>query len=780
MIAMKPMRFVSLLLVAFCTAPLAGAQPAAPSPQPDPPAAESRTHREAARAREAALPPPSAYDGHPKLAIILVIDQFREDYLDRWRADFKGRGFDLFLDHGAYFPDCYYDYANLKTAPGHAAIGTGAYTDGNGIASNDWWDLSRNQRRPVTSVEDDRYQLIGLPSGEKGEASSPRNLLASTVGDELRLATQGQAKVFGISLKDRAAILPSGAAANGAFWIDHKTGAFVTSTYYMDRLPDWAVSFDSGGSAAQAEQEAGVANVTDFYDQVGGTPAANDYELNFAEALIQGEQLGQRNVTDLLTISLSANDIVGHAHGPDSPEEHAMVDALDGQLDSFFTWLDKNIPGGLGNVWVALTADHGVAPEMTTAAQYGLNAAPIDMNKLIAALNYAINMKFSPGEKINYILPNQELPYLSLNQPEFMKAGINEQEAELAVQQALPAAFQAQVPPAALKPLPAPQPPAQPPANPIPGTQPPGGTASSPGASQTPAGQSSAPPAQAQPNQPQPAQPQTTPPSPSQPQATQPQPPQASGTQPKPTAQPQADTAPMGATKNGTAPAAPAQGEEEQAAPSPNAMAQPPTNRLPPRPVLFRSYTRQQLADGPYPPTPWGELLAHSYSSNGGWYVMIVPAAFQMGATKGTNHFSPWSYDRHVPLGLYGAPFNPGIYRGRVQPVDIASTFAALLGINQPSASVGQILTQALKPAAEVKYPKEPVAHTRRGAETHRGDGAHRPAAHPAETKPAEHPAEHPAAPQKQPPAKTAPQGTPQAAQPAGQQTPAAAGAKPQ
>ena len=460
----------------------------------------------------------------------------------------------------------------------------------------------------MTAVEDERYKLVGVPASSMPAnaqyvtGSSPRNLLASTVGDELRLATQGQAKVFGVSLKDRAAILPSGAAANGAFWTDPVSGDFITSTFYMPQLPDWATAFNSSGAINLAAQNAGVPNLTNFYSQVGGTPAANEYELNFAEALIQGVQLGQRDVTDLLTISLSANDIMGHAQGPDSPDEHEMVDTLDTQLDTFFTWLDKNIPGGLANVWIALSADHGVAPVPATAAQYGLNAATIDLPKLSEALNYAINMKFSPGEKLDYILPHQELPYISLNQSEFMKAGINEAEAEAAVQQALPPAIASLSPP----------PPEPPPSD-------------SPVANGHPA-------------------------------------------------------------------------------------LQPSDKRLPPHPVLFRSYTREQLAEGALPPTPWGTLIAHSYSPNGGWYVMVIPADFQMEQmnSAATTHISPCSYDRHVPLAFYGAPFAPGTYYNRVQPVDLAATYAALLGINQPSASVGRILTEALKPESEVTYPKPP------------------------------------------------------------------------
>ena len=550
----------------------------------------------------------TAYNNHPRLVIILILDQFRADYLERYRADFKDNGFDLFLDHGAWFPDCYFDYANTKTAPGHAAIGTGAYTDGNGIGSNAWWDLNRNKKRPVSAVEDGRYALVGLPAGETSTpGASPRNLLASTVGDELRLDTMGQSEVWSISLDDLAAILPAGAAANGAFWVDPASGRFITSSYYMPQLPNWAATFDDGGRIAQARQEAGaMINTGNFLNDVGPTTAAVGYELDFAKALITGENLGQHKTTDMLIISITSTDILGHRVGPDSPQQRAMIDAIDVYLNEFFGWLDKDIPGGLGNVWVALTADHGVAPLPATAAGLGLNAAYIDMKQLAIDVNYAMNMKFSPGEKIEYILPHQDLPYLVLNPPAFTRAGINESEAEDAVQKALPAAF------ASLDKAVAPPPPTE--------------------------------------------------------------------------------------TSNG--------------APAPN--PGPSMQKLPPLPRLFRSYTRVQMAAGLLPDTPFGKMIAHSYTPNGGWYVMVIPDAFQIqnSAKLGTNHYSPYSYDRHVPLAFYGAPFAPGTYRGRVQPVDIAATFASLLGVNQPSASVGQVLTQALKSQAQVKYP-EPEAQRR-------------------------------------------------------------------
>jgi len=604
----------------------------------------------------------SAYDAHPKLVIILVVDQFRADYLERYRADFKGRGFRLFLDHGAYFEDCYYDYANTKTAPGHATLGTGAYTDGHGISSNSWWDLSRNKERPITSVEDERYRIVGAIHPGNAPGASPLNLRASTIGDSLRLATVGQAKVFGISLKDRAAILPAGYSANGAYWIDPASGAFITSSYYMDSLPDWATAFNTGDRATQAAQEAGAADTRDFYSVVGRTPAANAYELDFARALITGEQLGSHPVTDLLLVSLSATDLVGHQSGPDSPQEHQMVDTLDQQLDSFFTWLDKNIPGGLPNIWIALSADHGVAPVPAQALALGMPAASIDMGKFTASLNDAMNAKFSPGEKVEYLLPQQELPYVALNRPSFEVAGINELEAEQAIQQAIPAAVAALAPP-----VPAPGSPAL--GSPAPGSSEPKSATPEESAGQA---ASLSPNAAQQPNT-----------------ATNPNPPPLPRTIP-----------PVGAAKQrsrlrSTGPRA-SGGNSVQAPPPPP--PPPPVIRLPATPVVVHTYTRDQLASGQLPPSDWGLLLAHSYSPNGGWYVMVIPEAYQMETlAAGTTHFSPWSYDRHVPLGFYGAPFTPGIYHGRVQPVDLAATLASVLGVTQPSASVGTVLTQIIR-----------------------------------------------------------------------------------
>src|SRR5580700_3608250 len=151
----------------------------------------------------------SAYNAHPKLVVVIIIDQFRGDYLERYRSQFGEGGFRLLLDHGANFTDCNYDYANTRTAPGHATLFTGAYSNDHGIAANEWWD--QKKKKMVTSVEDDAFQLVGIPADqaagqmEAKPGASPHNLLADTLGDELKLATQGRSRVFGVSLKDRAA-----------------------------------------------------------------------------------------------------------------------------------------------------------------------------------------------------------------------------------------------------------------------------------------------------------------------------------------------------------------------------------------------------------------------------------------------------------------------------------------------------------------------------------------------------------------------------------------------
>lgn len=505
----------------------------------------------------------SAYNARPKLIIIIVIDQFRGDYLERYRDQFGEGGFRLFLDHGAYFSNCFYNYANTRTGPGHATLFTGAYSNGHGIADNEWWDPQK--RKMVTSVEDDSTKLVGLAGEHAG--ASPHNLLADTLGDELRLASQGKSRVFGISLKDRSAILPAGFAANGAYWIESGSGAFITSTYYRDNLPQWVQQFNSSipakywdrewkddqGSVLRSTAHRKSRNGADagFYEVVGGTAFANEYELEFAKQLISNENVGGGPATDLLAVSLSANDILGHAVGPDTPEMRQMALDLDHQLAAFFNFIGQRI--GLANVWIALSADHGVSFLPDAAQKLHIPAANLGKANLDQQINAALTTKFSPGHPATYLRFDYPVAWLDNNA--FAAVHLSEQDAEKAAGEAI-----------------------------------------------------------------------------------------------------------------------------KQAG-------------------LRGYYTKSQLAAGEVPDTELGRKYLNSYSPLGSWFVMGIPNFYNVGSSSGTDHASPYNYDTHVPLAFYGVPFQPGTYRERTEPVDMAATLASLLGINPPTHSIGRVLTNALTPA---------------------------------------------------------------------------------
>lgn len=387
----------------------------------------------------------SAYDDHPKLIVVIVIDQFRGDYLERYRNEFGQGGFRLLLDHGAYFTNCNYNYASTRTAPGHATLFTGAYSNGHGITDNEW--LEPKKKHMVTSVEDEDVKLVGVSGGKAG--ASPHNLLADTIGDELKLATQGKSRVFGISLKDRAAILPGGFAANAAYWIDPATGAWITSTYYRDDIPKWVQDFNSNRPArywdrewkdaqgivlgSTAHRKGRDGSEAGFYEVVGSTPFANQYEFDFAKELIQYENVGRGPVTDLLSMSLSANDILGHQVGPDSPQMHQMALDLDRDLADFFNFLGRQI--GLGNIWIALSADHGVATLPDAAKKLRVPAANLGGAKLEEQINNALAAKFSPSHPGAYI--KLDYPVAWLDSDVFAAAHVRERDAETAVGEAM-------------------------------------------------------------------------------------------------------------------------------------------------------------------------------------------------------------------------------------------------------------------------------------------------------------------------------------------------------
>lgn len=343
-------------------------------------AAQTRT-----QTRNAAPPP-------IKLVIGIVIDQFRADYLVRFADQFVDGGFRRMLTTGANFANAAYLHTPTYTACGHATFMSGASPSMNGIVGNEWFDRSTNQR--IFSVTDSSVKLVGGKPDAAG--MSPARLVGDTLGDELRIATAGKAKVIGLSYKDRSAILPAGKRPNGAYWFDPNTGNFVTSTYYSQSLPAWTQKFNremrpdryfgkkwerllpaeaywKSRPDDAAEEPTGNGRTfpytidggeptpgVRFYNRFEVTPFANEHLVDFAKAAIDGEALGEDDITDLLTISFSANDLVGHNYGPYSQEVQDMTLRTDRILASFFDYLDKKF--GVGRTLVVLTADHGVAP----------------------------------------------------------------------------------------------------------------------------------------------------------------------------------------------------------------------------------------------------------------------------------------------------------------------------------------------------------------------------------------------------------------------------------
>lgn len=502
----------------------------------------------------------SAYNGRPKLIVVIVIDQFRGDYVERYHDEFGDSGFRFLTDHGAYFPNCNYNYANTRTAPGHSTLFTGAYSNGHGIVANEWWDPVKKKR--VTSVEDETTKLVGVSSDKPG--ASPHNLMADTLGDEMKLATQGKSRVFAISLKDRAAVLPGGFAADGAYWIDPQSGAWITSTYYRDQLPRWVQDFntthpvrywdrewkDAQGAllASTAHRKDKKGNDLGFYEVVGSTTFGNEYEFDFAKELVVFENIGRGPATDLLSISLSPNDILGHQVGPDSPEMHQMALDLDHELADFISFLGQQI--GLADVWIALSADHGVSSLPDQVKKLHIPAANLGMGKFEGQINDKLAAKFSPGHPATYV--KLDYPMAWLDEDAFGAARVHESDAESAVGELM-------------------------------------------------------------------------------------------------------------------------------------------------KQIGLRGYyTKSQLAAGDAPNTPLGRKYLNSYSPEGSWYVMGVPDIYTVGGASGTDHASPYNYDTHVPLAFFGIPFQAGVYRTSVEPIDLAATFASLLGINAPTHAVGRVLTEAL------------------------------------------------------------------------------------
>jgi hypothetical protein len=341
----------------------------------------------------------------PKLVLLIAIDQFRYDFLVRFRSEYSG-GLDRLLKRGAVFANANLEHYPTVTAIGHSTMLTGATPALSGIMGNDWYD--RESGKSVISISDLSAQILG---GAGGPGASPRRLLVSTIGDELK-AVSPQSRVVGLALKDRSAILPAGHRADVALWFDSHTGDFVSSTYYVKELPSWVKQFNSrrlGDKFAGAE----LAYIGSNPEKRLHMPAAGDpklYEATFnssfgnelldslVEETLAAEQMGQRGVTDLLTVSFSSNDLVGHTFGPDSPEVHDISIRTDRVIGRLFAAVDKAI--GMDNVLVALTSDHGVQPLPETLISENMPGGRIRGETIFGPMAAALERAFGAGKWI--------------------------------------------------------------------------------------------------------------------------------------------------------------------------------------------------------------------------------------------------------------------------------------------------------------------------------------------------------------------------------------------
>ncbi len=312
----------------------------------------------------------------PKIIVGLMVDQMRWDYLYKYQDRYVDGGLKRLVSQGFSCENTMIRHAPTVTACGHASVYTGSVPAINGIAGNEWYD--RFLGREFSNVED--TTVTGVEGNPK-ENKSPRNLLTTTIGDEMRIATNYQSKVVGVSIKDRGAILPGGHTANAAFW--EGSGKFTTSTYYMDALPDWVNKFNAknwdkilmpNGWQTLYPIDTYILSEKDDKDyerifddekkpvfphkaSISRTPFGNTWTLEFAKAAIEGYKLGQSNFTDLLAISLSSPDKIGHAYGPNSVEVEDNYLRLDKDLESLFNYLDKRF--GKNGYLFFITADHG-------------------------------------------------------------------------------------------------------------------------------------------------------------------------------------------------------------------------------------------------------------------------------------------------------------------------------------------------------------------------------------------------------------------------------------
>jgi len=376
----------------------------------------------------------------PKLVVGIVVDQMRWDYLYRYYDRYAANGgFKRLLNQGHSCENTFIPYTPTLTAPGHASIYTGSIPAIHGITGNFWWE--NNKGHSLYCTEDPAVKNVG--AGGEEESQSPRNMLVTTIGDELRLATNFRGKVFGIALKDRGGILPAGHNANAAYWYDAKSGNFISSTYYMKDLPAWVKEFNgkklvdgyynqgwntlypintylqsSGDDKKYESKGIGTGFPYDLkkfigksYTAILSTPHGNTLTTEFAKSILTNEQLGTDGETDLLAISYSATDYIGHGYGPNSIEQEDDFLRLDKELGDLLDFFDAKV--GKDQYVVFLSADHGVSQVPEYMSENKLPASKINPDILKTELNTKLAQQFG---KQNLVVSSMNYQY-SINMP---------------------------------------------------------------------------------------------------------------------------------------------------------------------------------------------------------------------------------------------------------------------------------------------------------------------------------------------------------------------------
>lgn len=392
----------------------------------------------------------------PKLVVGIVIDQMRWDYLYRYQKRYTDSGFMRLLNEGFSCENTVIPYVPSVTAIGHTCIYTGSVPSIHGIAGN---NFVKNGEK-VYCTDDDTVKPVG--SNSEAGLMSPRNLWATTIGDEMKIASNGRAKVVGVALKDRASILPAGHNPDGAFWFDDKSGNFITSTYYMNQLPKWVEAFNgkklpehylsekwntlypkdtyTESTSDENEYENGIKkgvkatlplNLPGLYKKYGyniirNTPFGNSLTFDMAKAAIDGEQLGADDETDLLAVSCSSTDYIGHQVGTHAVETEDTYLRLDKAIADFLSYLDAKV--GKGNYLVFLSADHGAMNNARFLQDRRIPAGNWDDDTAAKKLNEVLAKEFpNTGDLVktvmNYqvffnreVIKNQHLDFAKIKQ----------------------------------------------------------------------------------------------------------------------------------------------------------------------------------------------------------------------------------------------------------------------------------------------------------------------------------------------------------------------------